>query len=160
MFTLPQLIEEDIQRLDAVLQDLLFKSEATTAVLIDKGGFVLTQRGDYEHFDITTLSALGAACFTATQAIANLIGETNFSSIYQQGDNFSLLINNVDDQCLMVIIFKVHISVGAVKYYAANAIYQVGEQLRKAHERAPSGGLDLSMLNLADTTEIFRRKQP
>jgi predicted regulator of Ras-like GTPase activity (Roadblock/LC7/MglB family) len=158
MFTLPQLIEEDVQRLDAILQDLLVKSEASTAVLIDKGGFVVTQKGDYEHFDITTLSALGAASFTATQAIANLINETNFSSIYQQGDNFSMLINNVDAHCLMVIIFKAHISVGAVKYYAANTIYQVAEQLHKARERAPSSGLDLSTLNLADTSEIFHRK--
>jgi predicted regulator of Ras-like GTPase activity (Roadblock/LC7/MglB family) len=160
MFTLPQLIEEDIQRLDAILQDLLYKSEAATAVLIDKGGFVMTQRGDYDHFDITTLSALGAASFTATQAIANLIGETNFSSIYQQGENFSLLINNVDDQCLMVVIFKAYISVGAVKYYAANAIYQIREQLRNARDRAPTRGLDLSMLNVADTSEVFRRKKP
>jgi predicted regulator of Ras-like GTPase activity (Roadblock/LC7/MglB family) len=159
MFTLPQLIEEDVQHLDAILLDLLSKSEATTAVLIDKGGFVVTQRGDYENFDITTLAALGAASFTATQAMANLIGEPNFSSIYQQGDNFSLLINNVDDQCLMVVFFRAYISVGAVKYYAANAIYQIGEQLRKARERAPNEGLDLSMLNLTDTTEIFRRKK-
>ncbi|HOW67161.1 MAG TPA: roadblock/LC7 domain-containing protein [Candidatus Paceibacterota bacterium] len=158
MFTLPQLIEEDIQRLDSILHDLLVKSEASTAVIIDKGGFVVTQKGDYEHFDITTLSALGAASFTATQAIANLIGESNFSSIYQQGESFSLLINNIDAHCLMVVIFKAHISVGAVKYYAANAIYQIAEQLRKARERAPESGLDLSMLNLEDTTEIFRRK--
>jgi len=158
MFTLPQLIEEDIQRLDSILHDLLVKSEASTAVTIDKGGFVVTQKGDYEHFDITTLSALGAASFTATQAIANLIGESNFSSIYQQGESFSLLINNIDAHCLMVVIFKAHISVGAVKYYAANAIYQIAEQLRKARERAPESGLDLSMLNLEDTTEIFRRK--
>jgi predicted regulator of Ras-like GTPase activity (Roadblock/LC7/MglB family) len=158
MFTLPQILEEDIQRLDNILQDLLMKSEATSAVIIDKGGFVVTQKGDNDRFDITTLAALGAASFTATQAIANLIGETNFSSIYQQGDSFSLLITNVDAHCLMVIIFKAHISVGAVKYYAANAFYQIAEQLRKARERAPDTGLDLSMLNLADTSEVFRRK--
>jgi len=40
MPTLPQLIEEDIQLIEEVLGELLEKSEATTALLIDKGGFL------------------------------------------------------------------------------------------------------------------------
>ena len=42
MATLPQLIEEDIQRLDEALRELLEKSDATTALIIDKGEFSVT----------------------------------------------------------------------------------------------------------------------
>ena len=45
MATLPQLIEEDIQRLDDELREFLDKSDATTALIIDKGGFLITQPG-------------------------------------------------------------------------------------------------------------------
>ncbi len=158
MFTLPQLIEEDMQQLDAALGDLLTRSEATSAILIDKGGFTITRQGVADRYDTTTLAALAAASFTANQAIANLINETNFASVYQQGENYSLLVNNVDEHCLLVVIFQARLSVGAVKYFAASTIRRVAAQLKRAQERAPEAGFDLSMLNLADTTAVFRKK--
>ena len=45
MCTLPQLIEEDIQVLDSSMQDLLLKCEGSAALIIDKGGFLITQMG-------------------------------------------------------------------------------------------------------------------
>lgn len=158
MGTLPQLLEEDIRQIDASLDDLLTKSEATAAVVIDKGGFIITQCGDVRRFDVTTLGALAAAMYAATQGIASLVAELNFSSVYQQGENFSLLVHNVDEHCLLVVIFKAQISVGAVKYYAVNTITQVAQQLQVAHARSPEEGIDLSVLNVADTSGVFRKK--
>ena len=60
MATLPQLIEEDIHQLDDVLHELLEKTAATTALLIDKGGFLISHQGDSRHFDLTTIAASDA----------------------------------------------------------------------------------------------------
>ena len=158
MATLPQLIEEDIREIDGALNDLLAKSEATSSLVIDKGGFLITQCGDTRRFDTTTLGALAAAMYAATQGIASLVSEVNFSSVYQQGENFSLLVHNVDEHCLLVVIFRAQISVGAVKYYAITTISQVAEQLQTAQARSPEEGLDLSVLNIADTADLFRNK--
>jgi predicted regulator of Ras-like GTPase activity (Roadblock/LC7/MglB family) len=158
MSTLPQLIEEDIRVFESSLDDFLSKSESTSAFILDKGGFVISQRGDTDSFDTTTLGALAAAAYAATQGIAGLVKETTFSSVYQQGENFSLLVNNIDEHCLLVVIFRAQISVGAVKYYAVNVISQVGQQLHVAHNRAPGEGIDLSVLNVADTSDIFQKK--
>lgn len=160
MATLPQLIEEDIRELHRVMQELLLKSEASSSQLIDKGGFLITQCGDCDGFDTTTLAALSAASFAATEGIATLVGETNFSSIYQQGESYSLLVENVDEYCLLTAVFKAQISVGAIKYFAADTIKLIAKQLKKAHRRDPGAGLDLSELNLADTTSLFRMKKP
>ncbi len=159
MGTLPQLLEEDIRQLDSALDDLLSKSEATSALVLDKGGFIITQCGDTRRFDVTTMGALAAAMYAATQGIASLVSELNFSSVYQQGENFSILVQNVDEQCLLVIIFKARISVGAVKYYALNTITQVAQQMQTAQTRAPEESLDLSMLNIADTSDLFHKKK-
>ena len=158
MATLPQLIEEDMRRIDGALGDLLAKSEATSALVLDKGGFLITQCGDTRRFDTTTLGALAAAMYAATQGIASLVGEIDFSSVYQQGDNCSLLVNNVDEHCLLLVIFRAQISVGAVKYYALSTIAQLAEQLRAAQARAPGEGYDLSVLNIADTADLFRKR--
>lgn len=158
MSTLPQLIEEDIRILEAALDDFLAKSEASSSLVLDKGGFIISERGDVHSFDTTTLGALAAAAYAATQGIAGLVQEATFSSVYQQGETFSILVSNIDEHCLLVVIFRAQISVGAVKYYAVNAITQVAQQLQVAHNRAPGEGFDLSVLNMADASELFQQK--
>jgi predicted regulator of Ras-like GTPase activity (Roadblock/LC7/MglB family) len=158
MGTLPQLVEEDIQVLDDELRTLLEKSDATTALIIDKGGFLLTSAGDARQFDLTTIAALASGAYMANQTIANLVHETNFNSVYQQGEKFSMFVLSIDEQCMLVVIFKATVSVGLVKYYGAPAAQNIAQQLIRAQERDPSSGLDLSVLNLADPSELFKRK--
>jgi predicted regulator of Ras-like GTPase activity (Roadblock/LC7/MglB family) len=158
MATLPQLLEEDIRVLSAALESLISQSEATSALVLDKGGFLIDQAGDTTMFDATTLGALAAGIFAATQGIASLVNEANFSSVYQQGESHSLLVNDIDEHCLLVVIFGAQVSVGAVKYYATTAISQVARQMEAARHRAPEEGVDLSILNLADSADLFGRK--
>ena len=158
MAALPQLVEEDIERLGGELQELLEKSDATTALIIDKGGFLITSQGDSRQFDLTTIAALASGAYMANQTIANLVHETTFNSIYQQGEKHSMFVMCVDENCLLVTIFKASVSVGAVKYYAIPTVKRIALQLQIAQERAPGAGLDLSELNLADPSEVFKRK--
>src|SRR5512139_1352474 len=99
MATLPQLLEDDVRVLNGALDELLNKSEATSALVLDKGGFLISERGNTEMFDSTTLGALAAAAYAATQGIAGVVGEGSFSNVYQQGQNHSLLVSNIDEQC-------------------------------------------------------------
>ncbi len=160
MATLPQLIEDDIQKLDEVLSEFNASADATASLIIDKGGFLITHQGeDASEFDLTTIAALSSGAFLANQTIAGLVNETNFNSIYQQGEKFSLFVVNVDDNCMLVVIFKAQAGVGVVKYFSAAAVKRIARQLVVAHERAPGKGLDLSILNVADTGQFFRKKQ-
>jgi predicted regulator of Ras-like GTPase activity (Roadblock/LC7/MglB family) len=158
MATLPQLIEEDVQCLDDALRELLEKSDATTALIIDKGGFLISGQGDTRQFDLTTIAALASGAYMANQTIANLVHETSFNSVYQQGERYSMFVLSVDECCLLVAIFKAQVSVGAVKYFAIPAAKQIAAQMCVAQERDPGGGLDLSVLNLADTADLFKKK--
>jgi predicted regulator of Ras-like GTPase activity (Roadblock/LC7/MglB family) len=159
MATLPQLLEEDIQRLDDALRELLKQSDGTTALVIDQGGFLITHQGDDRQFDLTTIAALASGAYLANQTIANLVHDTNFKSVYQQGEKFSMFTLEVDECCQLVVIFQATVGVGAVKYFAAPAVEKIARQLTRAHDRSPGQGLDLSVLNLADPSEVFKRKQ-
>jgi len=158
MATLPQLLEEDVQQLDEVLRELLLQCDATTALLADKGGFLITHQGQSRQFDLTTIAALASGAYMANQTIAQLVHETQFDSVYQQGQHHSLFIRSVDEYCLLIVIFQAQRSVGAVKYFAAGACAHIAEQMETARVRNPEGGVDLSALNLADSSELFRRK--
>jgi predicted regulator of Ras-like GTPase activity (Roadblock/LC7/MglB family) len=158
MATLPQLIEDDIRQLDESLSEFIAQTDATAVLIIDKGGFLITHRGDARDFDLTTIGALSSGAFMANQTIAGLVNEDNFNSIYQQGEKFSMFVMNVDENCLIVVIFKAQVGVGVVKYYAAGADKRIARQLLVAQERAPGLGLDLSVLNVADSESFFRKK--
>ena len=159
MAGLPQLMEEDVRALDAALDDLLRRSEAGAAMVIDKGGPLITQRGAAGTFDATTVAALAAGAFSATDAMARHLGETSLSHIYQQGRQVSLLISNVDDNLLLVVVFPAESGVGAVKYYAADTAARVSAQMQKAAQRAPGAGVDLVSLNTPDLSQVFRKRE-
>jgi len=160
MAGLPALIEEDVQRLDAVLRELLVRSESSIALIIDKGGPLISQCGVVASFDATTVSALAAGSFCATQAIAERLGETTFTSIYQQGQQHSLLVTNIDEDLLLIVVFKAQLSVGLVKYYSAFAIAQVAAQLDQARQRSPDASApDLVSMDALDVSGVFRKAE-
>ena len=70
MATLPQLIEEDIQALDDELRELLKETDASTALIIDKGGFLISSSGDSRQFDLTTIAALASGAADRSVAAA------------------------------------------------------------------------------------------
>ncbi len=158
MATLPQLIEEDIAVLDEALRDYLRQTSALVAMVIDKGGFLVTHQGDPGDVDLTTLSALASGAFLANQTIAGLVEEANFNCTYQQGEKSSLLAIDIDEYCLLVVLFKSQTGVGLMKYYGSSCCSRIARQLVNAKERNPDGGYDLSVLNMADPQELFRKK--
>ena len=159
MAGLPQLIEEDVRALEAALDDLLRRSEAGAALVIDKGGPLIGQRGAAARFDATTVAALAAGAFSATETMARHLGESSLSHIYQQGRQVSLLISNVDENLLLIVVFPAEAGVGAVKYYAGDAVARIAAQMEKAAQRAPGASLDLVSLNTVDVSQIFRKRE-
>jgi len=159
MATLPQLIEEDIRQLDETLREFLTRTDATVALVIDKGGFLITSQGEPGEIDLTTIGALASGAFMASQTIAGLVNEPNFSHTSLQGETTSVFTMNVDEHCLLLVVFPSKTGVGVVRYYSTGTVPRLARQLAIARERDPEGGLDLSVLNMADTQGFFRKKE-
>lgn len=153
---LPQLIAEDVRVIDRLLGELVSRSEASSAMIIDKAGFLITESGASSNVDTTTLAALAAGSFAATQGMASIVSESNFSCVYQQGETFSLIVQNIEDDTLLIVVFAAHVSVGAVKYFANATVPQIAKQLASARERG-DGELDLAMMNMENSSEFFRK---
>lgn len=154
--SLPQLIEEDLRQLNVIFDDFLVKSEADSVLLTAEGGFLVSTHGKTRDLDTTSIGALASNSFEANKAIAGMIGESEFSSVYQAGEKNSIYVQSIDGFNLMVVIFPVRTAVGAIKYYAQAARESVAKVFERARKRTP-GGLDLALLNVADATEIFKR---
>ena len=152
----PQLVEEDMHCFDKVLSDLVKKSEALLTMIVEKAGYLIHQFGNAEALDTTTLATLGSNAYNATQFMAQLVNEHNFTSMYQQGETYSTLILNIDENCILVLIFGTDQTVGSMKYYAAPAVKNICEQLKRASARGETA-LDLSDMDATDVQALFRR---
>jgi len=158
MFSLPLLISEDIAAIDAALMELVATSNSRLALVMDGGGFILTQKGDASDMDIATLGALAANSFAATQAIAHIIEDQSVTSLYQQGVVNSFLTLAIADFGFLSVVFPASIGVGSVKFFAEGTAARIARQLEAAHSRAPAEGLDLAALNLSDAAPLFQRR--
>ncbi len=154
----PQLIQEDLDLLNVVMGELLTKSEAHVALLVEKAGYLIHQCGNPASIDTTTFATLGSNAYNAVQFMAQLVNESKFTSMYQQGENFSTLMVNVDENSLLVVVFPTHLTVGSMKYYATPAAQAIAQRIVVASEREPGKGLDLSDLNPADVQALFKKQ--
>ena len=152
----PQLTDEDMQFFDKVLGDLITKSEATMVMIVEKAGYLIHQVGDASALDTTTLATLGSNAFNATHFMAQMLNEHNFSTMYQQGEASSTLILNIDENCVLVLVFGTQQTVGSMKYYAAPVVKQLTQQLCTASARGEAA-LDLSDMDAVDVQTLFRR---
>ena len=159
MAGLPPLLPEDIDSFEETLRNLVSHSGAKAALLIDQGGPLITQIGDVAGLDTVTLGALAAGAFAATQGVARILGETDFSSVYQQGRVFSAIVNRIDDNLLLIVLFNASLGAGMIKYYAANSTGDLLLQAAKAATRSPGRKLDLVSLDLKDASQIFHRNE-
>ena len=154
----PQLIQEDLDHLNLVMHELLDKSEANIALLVEKAGYLIHQCGTQDSIDTTTFATLGSNAYNAVQFMAQLVNEKNFTSMYQQGERFSTLMVNVDENSLLVVVFPTHLTVGSMKYYASPAARSIAQRIEVASHRAPGDRLDLSDLDPKDVQDLFRKK--
>jgi len=153
---IPELNEADMERFDAVLRDLLEKSEASVALIVDRAGYLIRQCGQLPGFESTHVATLASNAFAATEFMANLIKESDFSGMYQQGSSISTLTLNIDSSCLLFVAFPSQLTAGAIKYFSGLAVHHLAEQLEAARQRGPGKGIDLADLNPTDIQQVFR----
>ncbi|MBI3271038.1 MAG: roadblock/LC7 domain-containing protein [Planctomycetes bacterium] len=134
--------QNDIDRLDKLLDEFLRLSKAKCALLIDKDGHMITRKGFTGTFDMDTISALVAGSFAATKEMARLLGEEEFSVLFHQGVKDNIQLSLVGERTLLSIIFDDRTTVGMVRLYAnelANKLAGVLKDLsqRQKPESAP-----------------------
>jgi predicted regulator of Ras-like GTPase activity (Roadblock/LC7/MglB family) len=136
MNSIPVLRIEDVAQLDGILADFLAKAEAELAVVIDRGGNVISQYGDMNVMDVTIIAALAAGSFAATKELAKRIGEVEFNALYHQGNGNHIFMNSVDDDTIMITVFGRRTTVGLVRFYSSTTAQGVANLLSSLQQGA------------------------
>lgn len=127
------LYEEEITKIDALLNKMLKGAEAKCALLVDKDGHLITRQGFTHSLDTTALAALLAGSFASTKEIARLVGEPEFSVLFHQGKKDHIHMSIVGERSILVVIFDDRTTIGMVRLYAketATELAKIFDQLK------------------------------
>jgi predicted regulator of Ras-like GTPase activity (Roadblock/LC7/MglB family) len=109
------LYEEEFKNLEEALRRLRQEANAKAVFLIDKNGQQIAAAGEVEKFDTTSLASLTAGNVAATDGLAKLIGEREFSVLFHEGQQDHIHISIVANRAILVVIFDDRSSLGLVR---------------------------------------------
>ena len=127
--------ESDAARIDAVLRRFLSDSSCSAALLIDRSGQPLAEAGTARTLDVGSIGALAAAAFSSTAALAQLLGESEFSVLFHEGVKESMHVCTVDEQTILLVIFDERTTIGMVRLFAREAAASIGVILEETRKR-------------------------
>jgi predicted regulator of Ras-like GTPase activity (Roadblock/LC7/MglB family) len=109
------LFESDFKLIDDVLDELLQRTNALSAHLIDRSGQVITSAGRVDDFDATSFASLAAADFTANTELAQLLGETAVDAVINEGRSRSVYSRLLADRVILSVVFDKRSTLGIVR---------------------------------------------
>jgi predicted regulator of Ras-like GTPase activity (Roadblock/LC7/MglB family) len=149
---------DDLEQFQSLLSRFLKESNARCAVLVDRTGRLLATAGATESFDQVSFASLAAADFAASDQLAELLGEEEFSSLYHHGERQSMYVADLAGWAILVTLFDRKTTLGMVRVKARTVVPSFGQAFARLAERGPSGAVVPMEVGWADdaVSEIDR----
>ena len=147
--------EQEAARINSVLRAFMQESGSSETLLIDRGGQLLATGGLTGSFDTVSISALAAGAFSSTGAMAQLLGETEFSVLFHEGARQNIHVSTVDTATILLAIFDSHTTVGMVRLFAREASQAIAAVLDDSRARPTRVGALVAPLGAAEIGPAF-----
>ena len=146
--------EEEFNQIKQVISKLRVDANAKVVFLVDKNGQQIAAHGEIENLDTTSLASLTAGNVAATDGLARLIGEKEFSILFHEGERDNLHISVVGGRVILVVVFDERSSLGLVRLRVKKASVELQEIFQEmevhAQQRASEGGFDSPFAEITD----------
>ncbi|MCA1582549.1 MAG: roadblock/LC7 domain-containing protein [Acidobacteria bacterium] len=139
------LYDEEFQKIKDALGRLRQDSNANVVFLVDKNGQQIAAMGDMTNLDTTSLASLTAGNVAATDGLARLIGEKEFSILFHEGEKDNIHISIVAQRVILVVIFDERSSLGLVRLRVRRATSELDRIFEEITEKAAREKSNLSV---------------
>jgi predicted regulator of Ras-like GTPase activity (Roadblock/LC7/MglB family) len=117
--------QDDFDAITYSLQRFLADTNSRSALLVDRAGQLVATVGEQPKFDATAFATLTAADFSANDQLARLVGETDFSTLFHQGEKESLYLADVARRLILVVLFDNRTTLGLVRLRMKQAVQEL-----------------------------------
>jgi predicted regulator of Ras-like GTPase activity (Roadblock/LC7/MglB family) len=132
--------EDDFNSITHSLQRFLYDSNARCALLVDRTGQLVATVGEQPTFDPTAFATLTAADFSANDQLAKLIGESDFNTLFHQGEKESMYLADVARRVILVVLFDNRTTLGLVRLKMKNAVDELAKLFEQIFARGAQAG--------------------
>jgi predicted regulator of Ras-like GTPase activity (Roadblock/LC7/MglB family) len=129
---------DDHRALTDLVERFLGETGARCALIVDRAGQLVMTAGERPEFDATAFATLTAADFSANDQLARLIGESDFSTLFHQGERESMLLADVARRVILVVLFDSRTTLGLVRLRMRPAVEELSRLLESIFARAES----------------------
>jgi predicted regulator of Ras-like GTPase activity (Roadblock/LC7/MglB family) len=148
-------LENDHVRFISVLDRLRNEANSKFVFLVDKSGQQIAASGKLDQADPTALASLVAGNVAATEGLAQLIGEDEFSTLFHEGQKDNLHISLIADRIILLVIFDEHSSLGLVRLRVKQRVNELETIVQEMTDRttaavAPSTGSSAALAEITD----------
>jgi predicted regulator of Ras-like GTPase activity (Roadblock/LC7/MglB family) len=151
------MFEEEFKLITTVCERLTKEANAKVVFLVDKNGQLIASAGETENLDTTSLASLTAGNIAATGGLAKLLGESEFSILFHEGEKDNLHISIVASRVILVVIFDDRSSLGLVRLRvkkASDELTKIFEALLKKVDD-PRNGTPFAEITDDDIDNLF-----
>jgi predicted regulator of Ras-like GTPase activity (Roadblock/LC7/MglB family) len=127
--------EKEFKRIQAILSKMQNELRAQLVLLISRSGQPIVISGPGDNIDHTALASLAAANLAATDGLANIVGEREFSVLVHQGSRRSIFISDLLKKFSLVLVFDATASSGLVRYKCKHTTLLLEEVIRDFQRR-------------------------
>jgi predicted regulator of Ras-like GTPase activity (Roadblock/LC7/MglB family) len=131
--------EDDFGAITRSLQRFLYDSNARCALIVDRTGQLVATVGEQPKFDPTAFATLTAADFSANDQLAKLIGESDFNSLFHQGEKESMYLADVAHRVILVVLFDNRTTLGLVRLKMKQAVEDLTRLFELVFQRGSAG---------------------
>src|ERR1041385_7696222 len=146
--------EEEFNQIKGIISKLRTDANSKVVFLVDKNGQQIAAHGDVENLDTTSLASLTAGNVAATDGLARLIGEKEFSILFHEGERDNLHISVVGQRVIFVVVFDGRSPLGLdrlrVKKASAELLEIFNEMEVHAQQNAADGGFESPFAEITD----------
>ena len=132
--------EDDFQAIHGSLQRFLYDSHARCALLVDRAGQLVATVGEPPAFDPTAFASLTAADFSANDQLARLIGETDFTTLFHQGERESMYLADIARRVILVVLFDNRTTLGLVRLELKSVVEALNARFEAVFARGSAAG--------------------
>ncbi len=115
-----------LDAIDKVILENLISDGLDHVIFMDMGGNAIAKHDNGKSYlDSTAFAALAAGNFAAVDAMAKLVGESEFSLLFHKGKKLSIHFSKVTDDTLLISMFNKDISLGLVRLKVIEVIKKI-----------------------------------
>ena len=145
--------QEEFERISQLLNRLRLDANAKIVFLVDKNGQQIASAGEVQLVDTTSLASLTAGNVAATDGLAKLIGEKEFSILFHEGRKDNIHISIVGQRLILVVIFDERSSLGLVRLRVRKASSGIEGVLKEMETKAQEVGVAEASSPFAEITD-------